>query len=471
MAAEKTKDMTTGKPLPLLFQFFIPLLLGNLFQQFYSMVDSIIVGKFVGVNALAGVGATGSFNFLILGFAMGICGGFGVMFGQKFGAKDYKSLRNYIANAMYLMLAVSVVLTPITMFLCGDILRWMNTPKEIFSDAYSYIIVILAGIIVTMLYNTASSILRAIGDSKTPLYALIGSSIVNIVLDLVFILVFDLQTFGAGLATVIAQGISGIVCIVYMFRRYEILKFEPGEMKADGTYMIHLLGLGIPMALQFSITAIGSVVIQTAINGLGSVAVAAITAGSKVSMLFSGVFEMIGMSIATFSSQNIGAHKYHRLKEGLIAAFQLAGIACALVICLVFTLGSTVSLLFLDASETEIIDKAVLFLRVNAIFFPALALLLVLRNSLQGMGYSAIAMLAGVFEMIGRSVVAFGFVGAFGYSAVCASNPSAWILASVVLIISYFYAVRKNKEKEEAYLKWQESLKKEDEELLDAVNL
>lgn len=443
MAKNEIKDMTTGKPITLLIKFFIPLLMGNLFQQFYSMVDSIIVGKFVGVNALAGVGATGAFNFLILGFAMGICGGFGIMFGQRFGAKDYKGMRNYIANSFYLTVAVAAVLTPLTMIFCRQILILMQTPEEILEEAYSYIIVILAGIIVTMLYNIAAAILRAIGDSQTPLYALIGASLLNIGLDLLFVLVFHMGTFGVGVATVIAQGVSGLVCIIYMFRKYEILQFHKGEYRTDTLKMVHLMGLGIPMALQFSITAIGSVMIQTAVNGLGAIAVAAIAAGSKVSMVFAGVFEMIGMAIATYSSQNKGAREYGRIKQGVKAGFIMTAVGCVVTITIVQLLGKEIALLFIDSSEVDIMDKIMLYLRFNSVAYPCLGTLLVLRSTLQGIGYSFIAMLAGVSELLGRGLVAFCMVGSLGYFGVCMANPAAWLFADIILVISYIYAIKK----------------------------
>lgn len=437
------RDMTSGNPLPLIFRFFIPLFLGNLFQQLYSMVDSIIVGKFVGVNALAGVGATGAFNFLILGFAMGACGGFGIMFGQRFGAKDFKGMRNYIANSYYLTIIISAILTPITMLYCRKILIVMNTPDEILEDAYRYIIIILAGIIVSMLYNITAAILRSIGDSKTPLFALMGASLINIILDLVFVLVFHLGTFGVGLATVISQGVSGIVCMVYMYKKYEVLQFERGEIKIDTIKMVHLLGTGIPMALQFSITAIGTIIIQVAVNGLGAIAVAAMTAGGKICMLFNGAFEMIGMSMATYCSQNKGALEYGRIRKGVKASFILMIAACIITISVVQLLGHQVALLFIDRSQTQIMSYIILFIRYNSFSFPMLGTLFVLRNTLQGMGYSFIAMFAGVSELIGRAAVAFLLVGKLGFEGACLANPAAWLLADFILVVSYIYAVKR----------------------------
>lgn len=437
-----SKDMTSGKPLPLLIRFFIPLLLGNLFQQLYSMVDSIIVGKFVGVNALAGVGATGAFNFLILGFAMGITTGFGVMVGQRFGAKDYRSMRNYIFNGFILLIIFAAVLTPLTMFFCEDILRVMRTPADIFQEAYDYIIWILAGILLTMLYNAASAILRAMGDSKTPLYALIAASVLNIVLDLLFVLVFRMGTAGVAVATVISQGVSGVVCLIYMFRHYEVLQIQREEKYLDLRKIRMLLYVGIPMALQFSITAIGTVILQSAVNTLGAAAVAAMTAGSKISFIFTGMYDSLGAAMATYCSQNLGAGEYKRIHRGIIASFCIAAVLCGISIIVVLMSGRYIAFLFIDPSETALLEQIQEFLIWNAAFFPALALLLILRNSLQGMGYSFVAMFAGVSELVGRAIVAFLMVGAFGFTGACMANPAAWIFASVLLVVSYFWAMK-----------------------------
>ncbi len=312
-----SKDMTRGNPLGLILKFFIPVLLGSVFQQFYSMVDTIVVGKFVGVNALAGVGATGSINFLILGFAMGITIGFGVKVGQRLEVeKDYEGMRNYMANGFYLIVIISAIMTPLTMYFCKDILELTGTPEEIFSDSYNYLIWILAGTFFSMLYNAASAILRAIGDSRTPLFALIFSSVLNIILDLLFVIVFHMGTTGVAVATVTSQGISGVLCLFYMFRHYEVLRIRKEEFQVSLEKMGALLKQGIPMALQFSITAVGGVILQSAVNGLGSVSVAAMTAGNKISFIFSAAFESMGTTMATYCSQNLGAKGVWQNPEG-----------------------------------------------------------------------------------------------------------------------------------------------------------
>lgn len=437
------KDMTEGRPIGLIIRFFIPLVLGNLFQQFYSMVDSVVVGKFVGVNALAGVGATGSLNFMILGFATGVCGGFGIMVGQKFGAKDYSDMRSYIANSLYITAAIAIILTPLTVLLCRKMLVLMQTPAEILEEAYSYLVIIFAGIFTTMLYNVASAILRAIGDSRTPLIALIGASLLNIGLDLLFVIVFNWGTMGVGIATVLSQAISGIVCFIYMFRKYPILRFQKGEKARDRGKINKLLNVGVPMALQFSITAIGSVTLQYAVNGLGAVSVTAMSVGGKINLLFNGILEMIGLSMATYASQNKGAGRLDRIRQGVRSALFLAMGACCITVTVVLLFGCQIALLFLDAEETAILAQVQIFLRANAAFYPMLGILFVLRNTVQGMGYSASTMLAGLSELVGRCIAALVFANLWGFQGVSFANPSAWTLAVLILIGCYIFAMKK----------------------------
>ena len=299
MAKNTTKDMTVGSPMKLILGFSVPLLFGFLFQQFYSVVDTVIVGQFLGMNALAGVGATGSINFMIVGFCMGVCSGFAIPVAHKFGARDYSGMRQIVANCVWLSLLFSAVMTVIVVFLCDDILRWMNTPEDIFEDAYSYILIIFIGIPATYLYNMLSGIIRSMGDSKVPLFFLVLSSVLNIGLDLLCIVNLRLGVAGAAIATVVSQLISGVLCLFYMIKRYEILHITKEEWKINTHHMKVLCGMGIPMGLQYSITAIGSVILQTAVNGLGSLAVASVTAAGKVSMFFCCPFDAMGSTMAT----------------------------------------------------------------------------------------------------------------------------------------------------------------------------
>lgn len=445
-----TKDLTTGSPLKLILAFSIPTLFGNLFQQFYNMVDSIIVGQYIGKNALAAVGSTGCLNFLVIGFVIGICSGFNILVSQTFGAGDEKNMRCYIANGGYLCVFFTIVLTALTMLFTKPLLRAMNTPEEILEDAYSYIVVIFAGIAAIMVYNYLSCILRALGDSKTPLYFLILASIVNVILDLLFILYFHTGVKGAGYATVIAQGLSGILCLLYIWRRYPILRFQKGELSFDLRKCLKLIYIGVPMALQFSITAIGSVILQIAVNKLGATSVAAVTAANRLQIMFTQPMETLGITMATFCGQNLGAGKKERIQQGVKTSTIITVIYSLLLCAVMLIFAPRLSLLFVNAKETAVLAQSALFLRINSLFYVTLGILFIYRNSLQGMGYSISPMFAGLLELIGRSVVAICFVGTFHFYAICMASPVAWILADILLITLYVIKIVIPRKREQA---------------------
>lgn len=445
MAKSSTKDMTQGSPLKLILGFALPMLLGYLFQQFYSMVDAIIVGKWLGVNSLAAVGSTGSVNFMIIGFCMGACSGFAIPAAQRFGSGDYHSLRKFVANSVWVAIVFALVMTAAVCLLCMNILEWMRTPSDIIKEAYDYIFIIFLGIPVTYLYNLLSGIIRALGDSKTPVYFLVLSSIINIVLDIVSIGIWHMGVEGPAWATVISQGISGFLCLVYMIKKFEILHIKKGEWVYDWHYVKVLCSMGVPMGLQYSITAVGSVIVQSAVNGLGSMAVAAVTAGSKVGMFFCCPFEALGGTMATYAGQNVGAKKLDRINQGMKAAV-LLGSVYAVAACIVLSLfGKTIALLFMDAGEAQILSNVHQFLIVNSVFYISLCIVNTFRFAIQGMGFSSFAILSGVCEMIARSFMGFGLVPYFGYIAVCFASPAAWILADVFLIPAYLSCIRKLK--------------------------
>ena len=329
-----SKEMTEGKALPLIFNFTLPLLLGNLLQQTYSLVDAAIVGKFLGIHALASVGASTSVVFLILGFCNGCCGGFGIPVAQKFGARDYSTMRRYVAVGLQLAAVMSVVLAVVTSIFCADILRMMSTPEIIFDGAYYYLLVTFIGIPCTFFYNLLSSIIRALGDSKTPFWFLLLSTVLNILLDLFCILVLGWGVAGAAIATLISQGVSAGLCYMYMMRRFEILKTTPAERKYDGALAKRLMYIGVPMGLQFSITAIGSIMLQSANNALGTACVAAFTAAMRIKMVFLCALESLGMAMATYSGQNYGAGKPERIWLGVKASALMMIIYWAFTFCI-----------------------------------------------------------------------------------------------------------------------------------------
>ena len=439
----QSKEMTSGPCLPLIFNFTLPLLLGNMLQQTYSLIDAAIVGKFLGINALASVGASTSVVFLILGFCNGCCGGFGIPVAQKFGARDYVSMRRLVSVSLKLAGMMSVGIALITCLLCDFILRTMQTPENIFQDAYWYLLITFIGVPCTFFYNLLSSIIRALGDSKTPFWFLLFSTILNVLLDLLCILVFHWGVAGAAIATVFSQGVSAVLCYFYMYRKFEILRMQPADKRFRPELARQLIFVGVPMGLQFSITAIGSIMLQSANNALGTACVAAFTAAMRIKMFFLCMLESLGIAMATFCGQNYGAGKPERIWTGVKAASLMMIVYVAAVAIILWGFSEKFVLLFVDPSETEIIADAALFLHISVSFFPVLGLLCILRYSIQGAGYTKLAMFSGVSEMIARILVSVVVVPLWGFWAVCFGDPTAWVFADAFLIPAFIYVYRR----------------------------
>ena len=438
-----TKDMTRGNPLRLILTFALPLLAGNLLQQGYNMVDAAIVGRFLGTKALASVGSSGSVQFLVLGFCIGTCCGFCVPVAQKFGAGDYSVMRRYIYNSFFLTGIVAVVLTAVCALLCTQILKILSTPADIFEGSYIYLFIIFLGIPFTLLYNLTSGIMRAIGDSKTPFLFLAFSTVSNIFLDIFCITVLHWGVAGAAIATVAAQGMSGLLCLFYMMKKYPVLHMEKEEYAVNGMLLKNLILMGFPMGLQFSITAIGSMVMQAANNQLGSVYVSAFTAASRIKMFAMCPFDALATAVSTFCSQNYGAKKIGRIKKGLgqgTAIGILYGIAAGTVLIL---FGREMSLLFIDASESTVLNASGQLLFCSGFFYWFLGILNVVRLCTQGLGYSGRAVFSGVVEMFARTIVSVGFVPYFGFRAICFADQTAWVTAVMYIVPTCLYCVRK----------------------------
>ena len=446
MPKDRTRDMTVGAPMPILLSFILPLLLGLLFQQFYAMVDTVVVGNFLGMEALAGVGSTGSINFLVLGLCNGVCAGFAIPVAQKFGEKDFDGLRNFVGNMIWLGGIIALVVTAVTTIGCRAILTAMNTPESTFSYAYDYIFLIFLGIPATMLYNLLSGILRSLGDSRTPLMFLVFSSLLNVALDIVCVVTLQMGVAGAGWATLISQLISGLLCLLYMDRKFPILHLKRENLLWRGHCVRRLLIMGLPMGLQYSITAIGSILLQTAVNGLGAVSMAAVAASGKVTNLFASPYDAMGTMAATYAGQNLGAGKLDRVHHGVKDCCFL-GVAYSLAALVVmYFLGAQMTALFLDskdvASSAQILPLARQLLVTNAAFYIPLLGVNLFRFTIQGLGYSNLAVIAGVFEMIARGAVA-ALVSVFGFTAVCYASPAAWVLADCFLIPAYFICMKR----------------------------
>ena len=436
-----TRDMTTGSPLSRILAFCAPLLVGNLFQQFYNLADSILVGRILGVNAFAAVGSTGALSFLILGFALGICSGFAIPIAQSFGAGDEEAVRGRAGQLVWLGLLFSGLITLATFFWTDDILRLIRTPAEIFDDAYRYIFVVFMGTAATILYNLSSSVLRALGDSRTPLFFLIAAVVVNVFLDLLFMKELGMGVEGAALATVISQAASGIACLIYMRLRVPMLHLSGRNLRPNLRRMGLIAAVGIPMGLQFSITAVGSIILQSAVNGLGASAVAAVSAGAKVHNIVAAPLETCGVAMSTYCGQNLGAGQIRRIRDGIRTGTAVSFLYCALGFAVNCLAGNAIAMLFVDPSETLILREVHRYLVAVGAAYPMLAVIFVFRNGLQGMGYSRQAMGAGLAELVARVLVAFGFVGRFGFQAVCFANPTAWLFADAILLVLYRKAI------------------------------
>lgn len=435
-------DMTVGNPTKIILNFMLPIFIGNVFQQFYNMADAVIVGKFVGTKALAAVGSTGTIMFLIYGFVVGMTAGFTVLTAQKFGAGDLPAMRRTVAGASILSLIIGLILTAAFMLLMEPWLHLMNTPSDIYADAYSYIMIISGGILAQMLYNLLASILRALGNSKVPLYFLIFSALLNIALDLFFIIVFHMGAAGAAIATIISQGVSGLLCLVYIIKKVPILHMTREDWHPEGALLKRQMQIGIPMALQYSITAIGTMMVQSSLNILGSTLVAAFTAASKIEQVVTQAYVALGTTIATYGAQNMGAGNIPRIRKGFRSSTIIGVVYSFAAAALVMTVGKYMSYLFVSEDVALIIDSVDIYLKCVGAFFIPLTIVNIYRNGIQGLGYGLLPMMAGVAELIGRGVVAVIAARQHSYLGVCLASPAAWVLAAALLLVMYFYIVK-----------------------------
>lgn len=441
------KDMTVGSPGRAILNFTIPIFIGNIFQQLYNMADAVIVGKFVGPQALAAVGSCGTIMFLILGFLLGLTAGFTVITSQYFGAGNKKAVRQSVASAAILSAAISVIMTVGSMLAMKQILAWMNTPSDIYGEAYGYIMVICGGIAAQVLYNLLASILRALGNSKVPLYFLVLAAFLNVVLDLVFIIVFHMGAAGAAFATVISQGVSGLLCLVYVGKKVPELHLKKEDWKINWSMAGWQMKIGLPMALQYSITAVGTIMVQAALNTLGSLAVAGFAAASKIEQVVTQAYVALGTAMATYCAQNTGAGRFDRIRQGFGASTLIGCIYAVLTGAVVILGGKYLTILFVSEQVNEIMHLADIYLKCVAVTFIPLAVVNIYRNGIQGMGYGLLPMLAGVAELIGRGSVALISASRGSYIGTCMASPAAWILAGGLLLIMYFGIVyAKNRE-------------------------
>ena len=444
MSNNKTNDMTVGSPVKLIIQFMIPMFLGNVFQQFYNIVDSIVAGQFIGVDALAAIGSTGSLMFFVTGWLNGLSSGFAIIVAQRFGARKYDEMRHYVAMSFYLMAAFALVMTAAFLALNEPILRLMNSPENVMQDVKSYMGIIYAGLIITAAYDILAAVLRALGDSKSPLYFLIISAGINVVLDIVLICVFGMGVEGCAYATVIAQGISAVCCIIYIVKKYPILHLKKENFAISLDSFRRLIALGIPMGLQFSITAIGTIIVQGAVNIYGTTYMAGFSAAGKIQNIASMVAVSMGATIATYVGQNRGAGKMDRVKQGVNYCWIMLLVWSVIEMLLMYFGGKYFTYLFVSSSQTDVINVSVTYFHTVFWAYPFLCTIFLFRNALQGMGYGLVPMLGGVFELVARTAIVVFVAGKTTFAGVCLADPVAWIAALIPLIPYYFHIMKKS---------------------------
>lgn len=432
-------DMTVGSPLRQITKFALPLILGYILQQMYLVIDAAIVGRWIGVGALAAVGASSSIMFLVMGFCNGACAGFAIPVAQSFGAKDYSKMRLYVANAVRISAVMATVVTLLSLMFCRRILQMVNTPADIFHDAYIFLMLQFAAIPLTFGFNLFSGQIRALGNSRQPFYFLITSAVVNVLLDVVLILGCGLGVAGAGIATWLSQALSVILCLWYIRKHMQLLIPKGDERRFDNKRTSILLNNGVPMGLQFSITGIGIILLQSANNALGTTCVAAFTASMRIKYLFTCVFENIGVAMATYCGQNLGARRMDRVTKGVKDAITLMLIYFVFTFALIYPFADWMMRLFVDSGEAEVVGRAAQFMRIANYFYPALGLLTILRYSIQGLGFSNLSMLSGVMEMIARCGVSLWLVPALAWTGVCLGDPVAWCMADLFLIPAFLW--------------------------------
>lgn len=428
--------MTEGNPITLLLQFAAPMLLGNLFQQCYNIADSSIVGKMLGADALAAVGATSSATFLFFALCNGIGNGGGIVTAQAFGAGDRSQVKKCIANTAYIMLIMPVIVGTIAFIASEYMLRFLKTPESIICDSITYMRVMCVGVVCVSIYNFISSMLRALGDSRTPLYFLIVSCVINVVLDILFVKM-GMGVFGAGLATIISQLLSGVSCIIFAFKTNDYFVFTKEDLAVDFSIISKVVKLGVPLSLQFAMISISCMALQRVVNGFGETAVAAFTATSRVEQVIHQPYQTLGAALATFSGQNYGAHKMDRVKSGMKKGMLMMAIFTACMIPIMQFFSGQIIHIFVD--EPEVIEMGAKALRITSIFYVFLGIIYVVRGVLNGLGDSFFALLNGIVEVIGRFTVPIFLtsIATIGVWGIWWSTGAVWFISGFTAWLRY----------------------------------
>lgn len=436
------KSMTDGSPTKSIVSFTLPILIGNIFQQFYNMADTIIVGNTLGPQALAGVGSTGTISFLFFGLISGMSVGFTVLTAQKFGAGDMDGMRKTVGSAAVLSAVITAVMTVITVAGMKPLLRLMNTQDSFFAEAYDYIVVISAGLFAQVIYNLLAAVLRALGNSRAPLVFLIISALLNIALDIWFIVGIGMGTEGAAYATVVSQLVSSVLCFIYIVKKVPLLRLEKSDFCPDRRIMLNQLRLGCPMALQFSVTAIGAMIVQSALNPFGHLAVAGFTAANKIENVGTQAYVACGTTMATYCAQNTGAREHYRIRRGFRSIMALSAVYTAVVGPIFYLLGKYMTVLFVSEDVSLIMPYTDMYIKNASMFLLPLAVVIIFRNGLQGIGYALMPFLGGVAELGARWIFAALGASKGSYRLICLASPFAWVAAAVLLLAVYFAVIR-----------------------------
>ncbi|MBQ9763722.1 MAG: MATE family efflux transporter [Phascolarctobacterium sp.] len=435
-------NMTEGKPLKLILPFMVPLLIGNIFQQLYNIADIIIVGRTIGVAALAAVGAVSPLFMMQVIITLGLGNGFTVVTGQRYGALDMNGMRRSIATGTVLSLISVLFIMSITYCSIDYVLQLMNIPPELFSDARSYVLIITDGLIAMMGYNFLSAVMRSLGDSKTPLYFLIVATIANILLALLFILYFGWGVPGSAVALVIAQAISALLCIIYIYRRFPQLHLSTKDICLTRTEIWEHLRMGLPMAVQFSVLGLSIIFMQSICNKFGANTIAGFTTAMRVEQLAVQPMISFGLAIAVFTAQNYGARRFDRIREAIKKCSFIIFVFACFAAVLMFLFGKNIIGIFLDNPDQEVLNAAYLYIAYSVPFYFFFSQMFIYRNACQGMGIALIPMMTGVVELFVRTGVAVFLTDSHGYLGICLASPIAWVSSFSVAYFSYRYFIK-----------------------------
>ena len=441
------KDLTKGEPLKLILLFSVPLLIGNIFQQLYNIADLVIVGRLLGVEAFASVGAVAPLFFLIMFIIVGLTNGFAVITGQRFGAGNFAGVRNSVVISTILSIVATIIFTIVCSLLMHSMLHLLNVPPNIYNNAYWYIEIVVIGLIVTTFYNLFASVIRALGDSKTPLYFLIVASLINIILALIFIEIFNMGVAGSAVAVVVSQGLSVLLCLFYVKKKFPILHFKKQDwlIKLDEEFYSSAwehLRVGVPMAIQFSILGLGGIIIQSVCNTFGSDVIAAVTAALRIEQIATLPMISFGVALATFVAQNFGARKFRRIRTGVIHTSLLNIFLSILMAVIMRYWGADIIREFIGSATLNIIDIAHQYLLISTFFYIFLSQIFIYRNALQGMGEVVFPIVASIAELLMRAFAAVYLAIKFGYIGMFYSGPIAWVSACLILSIGYFKSIK-----------------------------